>query len=172
MDLPAPPLRQSPAVALPRALESALRREGLKVKDERTRGHVPLRVWAGTIGAQTPPATGAGPGTDLSTWIPAPRTASDASLFCPGPEEVMDAHDRFEVSLALGRAVIGHVSDPWFWLTRSGTPDPCPADLEWISSAHRAWKVLGLAPRAAVVTREGWWLHPSGARRTWKRLRH
>lgn len=165
---PEPPAPARPRT-VPRALESALRREGLRVKSERTRGHVALKVWAGIPGSETPVEPSPGPAE--TTWLPSLQAPGPVSLFVPGPGEQLDVHDRFEVALALASAVLPFTPQPWMWLTRSGTPDPCPEDLEWLASAQRAWYVLGIRLDAAVVTREGWWLHPSGVRRTWQRLR-
>jgi len=133
---------------VPRALQSALRREALAIKEERSRGHVPLRVWAGS------------PGRDPSAGV--------VGFVPDGP---LDQHDRLEVALALATAVREVASAPMLWLTRSGDPEPCPADLEWLRAAAWGWQELGLAPSFALVTREGWSLHPCGTLRRWRRLR-
>lgn len=154
-----------PSAPLPRTLESALRREGLRVKGERSRGHVPLRVWCGVLGSTDvePPPT--------DRWGPAPGPRPPAVVFSPGPGESLDHHDRLQVVLALTQRVSASVPRPTLWLTRSGTPEPCPEDLCWLSAAELAWRALGITPDYAVVTREGWSLHPSGRTRRWKRLR-
>lgn len=135
-------------MSVPRALQSALRREALAIKEERSRGHVPLRVWAGT------------PGKDPS-----------ARVVGFSPDDALDQHDRLEVVLSLTHAVAEDVAAPMLWLTRSGGPDPCPADLCWLRAAAWGFTELGLVPSFALVTREGWSLHPSGTVRRWRRLR-
>lgn len=154
---------------LPRDLESALRREGLILKQERARGHVALRVWAGEIGARRPD-----PGTPEDHLGPAEAlVASPPTLACftTVPGEDLDHHDRVQIALCLTHVVRPAVQRPRLWLTRSGSPDPCPEDWAWISAAHEAWAALSLAPDYALVTREGWTLHPSGRARRWRRLR-
>lgn len=151
--------------ALPRALESALRREGLRVKHERARGHVPLRVWGGTLGSTHVPPSPTQP------WGPTPAVRPPVALFAPEPADALDHHDRLQIALALGRAVTGVAETPRLWITRSGSPELCPEDLTWLSAADIAWRTLGLEPDHAVVTREGWTLHPRGLTRHWRRLR-
>ena len=155
---------------IPRRLESALRREGLKVKQERARGHVALTVWTGALGApldQQPADPLQGLGRGLARDLALPKAVS----FRPEVRERLDRHDREQVVLTLTRQVLDEVPQPRLWLTRSGSPDPCPEDLSWFAAADETWRSLGLAPDYAVVTREGWCLLPSGLLRRWRRLR-
>lgn len=134
----------------PGPVQSGLRNHALALKEERSRGHIPLRVWAGD-----------------------PRHGPDsASVVQFDPtDHVVDDADRAEITLALANAVTEHVPQPICWVTRSGSPDFCSADLAWLSAADRSWRELELPPSFVVLTREGWAHHPSGARRRWKRLR-
>lgn len=154
---------------LPRDLESALRREGLIVKEERARGHVTLRVWAGELGALRPyPRT---PEADVPRAHPPSDGPPSLASFTTVPGEHLDHHDRVQVALCLTHVVRPAVPRPRLWLTRSGSPEPCPEDWAWFAAAHEAWAALSLAPDYALVTREGWSLHPSGRTRRWRRLR-
>jgi len=134
---------------VPRALQSALRSEALAIKAERSRGHVPLRVRAGAPG----------------------QPDGSPSLVVLTPPAGLDHHDRLEVALAMANAVREHTDAPMLWLTRSGDPEPCPADLDWLRAARWGWLELGLQPSFALVTREGWSLQPCGTTRRWQRLR-
>lgn len=181
----APPPDLKPRVPrlepLPRDLESALRREGLIVKEERARGHVALKVWAGEIGSPRPSPVICDDETahDDARADARPDARADAlaesrpvlASFTTVPGENLDHHDRVQIALCLTHVVRPAVPRPRLWLTRSGSPDPCPEDWAWIAAAHEAWTALNLAPDYALVTREGWTLHPSGRARRWRRLR-
>lgn len=134
----------------PPRVRAGLRRHALALKKERARGHLPPRVWAGD------------PTGRLEDGI--------AVRFVPDGAHI-DACDRAEITLALANAVVERVAEPWCWVTRSGSPDLCPADLAWLAAADRSWRELGLSLSFAVVTREGWTHHPSGVEHRWQRLR-
>lgn len=133
-----------------RALQSGLRRRALELKTERSRGHIPLKVWAGDLRAGT--------------------SSESVTHFDPSGQ-ALDDGDRAEIALALANAVRAHVPEPVCWITRSGSPDLCPTDLAWLAAADRSWQELGLTLSFFVVTREGWVHHPSGVERHWTRLR-
>ena len=156
----------SPGPRLTRRLESALRREGLKVKQVRARGHVAPTVWVGTLGSSLPQ-----PDRDAPWGLTPEPDCPEALSFTPRAREQLDRHDRQQVVLTLTRQVLEEVPRPRLWLSRSGAPDPCPEDLRWFAAADEAWHDLGLVPDYAVITREGWCLLPSGLLRRWRRLR-
>lgn len=152
-------------VRVSRDLESALRREGLAVKQERTRGHVDLKIWAGTLGvAREAPLP-------FDRFGPPPTAAREVAGFVTTSREELDHHDRVQIALGLAHVVRPLVPRPRLWLTRSGSPEACPEDLAWLSAATQAWGTLDLSPDFAIITREGWCLMPSGQVRRWKRLR-
>lgn len=138
---------------LPATLLSGLRREvGLLRRAERRR-RFPMGVHAGLPG-----------GERASTSVPWPVP------------DLYDAGLRLDlVDALLARAE--HRADdegpsPSVWLSRPGTTDPHDVDLTWWTSAARASAARGRGPVAFhVVTRFGWVDLPSGASRTWKRLR-
>lgn len=136
--------------ALAPSVQNGLRRHALALKAEQSRGHLPMRVWAGD---------------------PAGEVTSGTAVCFDTDGHTVDDADRGEITLALANSVCEKVSAPLCWVTRSGTPDLCPNDLAWLAAAHRSWRELDLSPSFAVVTRDGWVHHPSETERRWYRLR-
>lgn len=149
---PAPEHEAVPA--LPRDVRGGLKRAALRLKEERSRGHVPLTFWVGTPGAEEDPRRTASFRTD-------PRR----------PEDGVDRDVRAHLGLTLAHLVLPAAPEPCFWVTRSGEPELCHPDAVWMSAVFSVCDDLGLPRWFAVVTRTGWLHQPSGAAQRWKRLR-
>ncbi|WP_110181537.1 hypothetical protein [Nocardioides solisilvae] len=139
-----------PSGAPDRGLRRRLRAAVLAHKTAAPRGHLPPVLRAG---------------------LPGPTEETAAWEFRPAPDDPLDHDTRVEVAVALAHRALLRVEAPLLWLSRSGDPGPDQCDLEWQAAACAAWRQLGLAPSFVVLTRHGWWHHPSGASQTWTRLR-
>lgn len=138
---------------LARTLRHGLREAALALKGQRSRGHVPARLWVGLPGGAVPTQVALFDTADLR------------------PREELDDGSRTELALALAHVVQPAVPEPMFWLTRTGDPDLCAPDHAWIRSVWAACDVLEVPRWFAVVTRTGWRHVPSGEAHHWKRLR-
>lgn len=72
-------------------------------------------------------------------------------------------------ALILTATDLGH--EPVIWLTRRGPLDLADVDVTWDAAVRSAGLELGVAARFIVVTRKGWSVPATGARREWVNLR-